>query len=476
MPFMRNKLLLLVFASVFFVFSSIAQYATGLSFNDDVYERTSMISPALKFSSQDLPVYSLKSHCPTPGNQGSIGSCVGWATGYAALTISDAVKSGNTSRSSITGKARSAMYIYFQIAEKCPDGSVISDALTLVKTKGDCLHAEFGSSPCGTSIPSTIHGQASQFKIKDYYTLFNIGATTEQKISATRNSIAAKKPVVIGMVMTTSFNNVGSAGIYKPWVGEPSIGGHAMTVIGYDDMNKTFELINSWGTSWGDGGFFKMSYEDYARQVKYGYQFILDEIGPPTGKEVNLTGNFNFRKFAGYDSDNNKYKFADAPVSFDGKYYAITNVKVNDFFRIRASNVTKDKYVYIFSIKPDKSAELLFPTNKKIDAVTVKDIPIVPSNNATIEIPVDEKKGLTTDMAGNDMLCILYSADMINDIDDVVVKMKGGSGDFLVRLQAALGNRLIPATDIRYDPSVMGLTVKSNRGVIAPIILKVSVN
>ena len=34
---------------------------------------------------------------------------------------------------------------------------------------------------------------------------------------------------------------------------EPDVGGHAMCVVGYDGDN--FEIVNSWGTGWRNGGF-----------------------------------------------------------------------------------------------------------------------------------------------------------------------------------------------------------------------------
>lgn len=440
--------------------------ATGLNFNDDTYKMTRRLSPALKWSEADLPAYSLKNFCPTPGDQGSIGSCVGWSTGYAALTIADAIRKNSTSKTAITEAARSAMYIYLNIVENCPDGTVISDALDFVKGKGDCLSKDFGSQPCGTSIPSTLNSLAAQFKIKDYYTLFEIGATAEQKITATRNSIMANKPVVIGMKVTNSIFNVGSSGIWSPSPTEAVAGGHALCVIGYDDQKKMFEIINSWGSGWGNNGFFKISYDDYGQYCKYGYQFTLD--GGGGGKEVSLTGNFKFKKF-------NSGIFEDAAVKLSGNEYTIDDVHVNDFFRIAASNITKDNYVYIFSIKPDKSAELLFPTQQVVDGVTIKDIPIVPANDVVLEIPENPKRGLTTDMVGNDLLCILYSAEEIKDIEDVVRKVKNSNGDFTSRLQTALGNRLIPSSAIKYSSDDMGLSVKTNSGTVAPLILKVNV-
>ena len=61
------------------------------------------------------------------------------------------------------------------------------------------------------------------------------------------------------MNVTASFNTVGSTGYYNPLPGEENLGGHALCVIGYDDQAKRFEIINSWGTGWGNNGFFTIS-------------------------------------------------------------------------------------------------------------------------------------------------------------------------------------------------------------------------
>ena len=55
----------------------------------------------------------------------------------------------------------------------------------------------------------------------------------------------------------------------EPQGGEESEGGHAMCVIGYDDTvnGGSFRIVNSWGTGWGDNGYFWLSYKDFIRQV-----------------------------------------------------------------------------------------------------------------------------------------------------------------------------------------------------------------
>ena len=57
---MRLRQSILLFMAAWLTLSASAQFATGLNFNDDEYEQTPRLSPALKFSSVDLPAYSLR--------------------------------------------------------------------------------------------------------------------------------------------------------------------------------------------------------------------------------------------------------------------------------------------------------------------------------------------------------------------------------------------------------------------------------
>jgi C1A family cysteine protease len=40
-----------------------------------------------------------------------------------------------------------------------------------------------------------------------------------------------------------------------PAEGDPDVGGHAVAFVGYRDDDCTLQLANSWGSTWGDGGF-----------------------------------------------------------------------------------------------------------------------------------------------------------------------------------------------------------------------------
>jgi C1A family cysteine protease len=45
--------------------------------------------------------------------------------------------------------------------------------------------------------------------------------------------------------------------------GAEHLGGHAVPIIGFDDLKQRFLCQNSWGKSWGNSGFFYLPYKVY---------------------------------------------------------------------------------------------------------------------------------------------------------------------------------------------------------------------
>lgn len=72
-----------------------------------------------------------------------------------------------------------------------------------------------------------------------------------------KQALAAGKPVGGGAQVGDSIFDASFMGIYDPDPHETKIGGHALTVVGYDE--QSFTLVNSWGTTYRDGGFFRVS-------------------------------------------------------------------------------------------------------------------------------------------------------------------------------------------------------------------------
>ena len=61
-------------------------------------------------------------------------------------------------------------------------------------------------------------------------------------------------------------------GVYKHVNrGNPNpVGGHAICIVGWDNDNNCFIVKNSWGTGWGESGYFRIDYSEVGSSVQFG--------------------------------------------------------------------------------------------------------------------------------------------------------------------------------------------------------------
>lgn len=83
--------------------------------------------------------------------------------------------------------------------------------------------------------------------------------------SSSRDVAAVKAALQHGPLVTTLTVHADflayASGVYKHVYGDP-LGGHAVSIVGYDDNKQAYIIRNSWGEDWGDHGFAYVSYDD----------------------------------------------------------------------------------------------------------------------------------------------------------------------------------------------------------------------
>lgn len=77
-------------------------------------------------------------------------------------------------------------------------------------------------------------------------------------VSQAKEWIARKGPLVGSMVVYEDFVYY-RGGIYKHISGK-ALGGHCISIVGYNDVEGYWICKNSWGPSWGENGWFKIAY------------------------------------------------------------------------------------------------------------------------------------------------------------------------------------------------------------------------
>lgn len=91
------------------------------------------------------------------------------------------------------------------------------------------------------------------------------GGTVRQitKLSEVKASLSAGYPVTFGFLVFESIRKAANGGMLPiPNIMEEECwGGHATLAVGFDDARQVLILRNSWGTEWGDQGYFYMPYK-----------------------------------------------------------------------------------------------------------------------------------------------------------------------------------------------------------------------
>jgi C1A family cysteine protease len=103
-------------------------------------------------------------------------------------------------------------------------------------------------------------------------TAYRIGswsyACTSPNVDAIKNALVTYGPLVTCMSVYADFFSYVS-GIYSYTTGSYA-GGHAVLIVGYDDIEQCFIVKNSWGTGWGEDGFFRIAYSQCNNVVDFG--------------------------------------------------------------------------------------------------------------------------------------------------------------------------------------------------------------
>lgn len=398
---------------------------------------------------------NLRPYCPPPADQGDMGSCVGWAVGYGALTASLAIRQNVTDAVQLSHMAHSAAFIYNQIKltdQDCAAGAYIEDALQLLRDQGDCLEQTFNfeGATCRTTPPEEAFAEAGRYRVQDFAALFSLEAGEKEKVATVCKVLAARVPVVVGLEVTPGFWEVRAGQrLWSPDPAEPSRGYHALLVVGYDNVEKQFELMNSFGPGWGAGGFIRMSFADFARQCRYAYVMSLNDMdaalrpaeAPPTEAGDVLRGEFVFRRPVGYltlpdGSEAPFFEEVEARWQPDARYYEIAGgmQQVGDVFQLVARQIPRGHYVYVFSQSPDGRVQLHFPRRREASFVL--------SSGAEVAIPT-EQTVLQLSAPGDDYLCILYSSRSIADIERRLSGLEADRGVFVNKLKQFFGDLLI---------------------------------
>lgn len=257
-----------LFIIITFSITGFAQelHPTGLIAED--LSKISWIKPYVSLAKiSNLPSsIDWSSKMPAVGNQGSLGSCVAWSVGYYAKTFEVGREKGWDLSSNT--HIFSPTFLYNGINNGVDSGATISNAAAFLIKRGcppisDCPIA---TSDYSSLASETAFNSAINYRSMDAYL---INTTNMTGVNTIREILASGKVATITIQVYGNFDDISSYN-YVYCASQrtgTNRGGHAVTVVGYNDSLLTadgygaFKLVNSWGTGWGINGYAWISYK-----------------------------------------------------------------------------------------------------------------------------------------------------------------------------------------------------------------------
>jgi len=438
-------------------------YPTGGVIDPTLYDSIPRRAVQLSRSYSDIPsVYSVKHYGPQPYNQNG-GTCTAWASAYAARTITESITIDRRDWFLTTRSAFSPYYIFRSVRHLMykdldptgEDGIAISYALDFMKSEGAVRILNNEVNMLMRQINVSMYSQQKRYPIADYVTLYQSYLKTEDgdpvRTKMVKKSISEGKPVIIAIKCPPSFHEVGRDGVWYPKETSAFIdlsikgNAHALCVVGYDDnrYGGAFEIQNSWGTGWANGGFVWIPYTVFNQFAYEAYEIIENLANYET---IEYSGSV---KIEVYNSKEGM------PVRFNNGYYQ-TNSSYSSgaSFRYILSN-GKPAYVYAFSgDSGSNNTNRIFPPEKENIS------PILDYSENIVAFPGEFTWIQLDERIGTDYLVVLFAKEAL-DIDNIRKRFESASGSFPARVSAAVGSNLIPVSKAKYEANEMRFSAQS---------------
>ena len=172
------------------------------------------------------------------------------------------------------------------------NGMTGRDVMKILKNIGICKENEYKYDNMNrhdnyNSIPKMIKEKALNHRIKSYAKV--------NTLDGLKDDLYFNGPCLIAFPVYANENNdINNPMWIKSKKNDKFMGGHAMTVVGYDDDNQYFIIRNSWGDSWYDNGYCYYKYEHWGSHWECWTTIDMETILNDDSSISNLSDESNF--------------------------------------------------------------------------------------------------------------------------------------------------------------------------------------
>ena len=201
-------------------------------------------------------------------DQGGCGSCVSFGT----VAVLEAMSKLHDQDAALQPDLSEAHLFFCGCGNCCDRGWWPSYALDYAKAQGvpdeECFPYQDHDMACSNSCSDWA---SRALKVVDWQEVIDVGARKEW--------LSGKGPMVGCMAVYRDFFSYRS-GVYRHTTGDLA-GYHAICVVGYSEAEQCWICKNSWGTDWGDDGWFKIGYGECGMDSEFA-MYGVEDVTPPS--------------------------------------------------------------------------------------------------------------------------------------------------------------------------------------------------
>ncbi|GAB4029225.1 DUF4384 domain-containing protein [Spirosoma jeollabukense] len=399
---------------------------------------------------------SYERFCPIAGNQNGKATTVAYATAYYLRTILENQAQNLSETTTVNANRFSPAYLYSRIKSNddadCSAGAELETALRMLRTEGVPLLKTVGEQACNPPVSTVASQEASRYRISDYELLFGPNDSKINKLRLLKKTLAGGTPVVIEFQAPESFTLA-----KKVWTRatnetlDMAPYGLALCVIAYDD-NQTggaFQVANSWGSGWGDGGKTWITYQDMLTFTRGAYRVSPVSTAP---KARLLAGQVEIRLTTGQS----------VPVALTsgvGVYQPSGPYPAGQEIKLYASS-SERTYLYIFGFSPDGVNRYVPGSDESTPVVRPGDPFVFPAQSQTVTL----EKAI-----GQDYLLFLFCQEPIGDVGMLTRKLQQTPGTPRQKIAAVVTNQ--PANGIEYAADAMKFSLTTAKTSVQVLVL-----
>ena len=232
--------------------------------------------------------------------------------------------------------------------------------------------------------------------------------------------------------------------------------GHAMVVVSYDDnrYGGAFELMNSWGRKWGNGGFIWIPYDTFVAFVLEAYEMI-----------ENIANYSDTIRFDGFVQMEHSGETAELSLTPQGFYRTVETFSAGTQYRFIVG-ARESAYVYTFSVtQPSNSNRISSPT---LLFPQLRVSPLLNYSDSMVILPGEDMTLSLDTGAGTKYIITLYSKQAL-DILSIMHRFETAQGSINKRLVEAIDDI---TTDLLFNENeaVFSVTLDNLRTVAALIV------